>query len=314
MTAIAQKQEKRKSNSPALNPWIILVIGIAAATFAAPFIKLSQQGGIPSPVVASGRMLLAAIAITPLVWRYYRHEMAQINRKDILYAMLAGLCLQAHFQLFIVALETTSILVVTVLLNTGPLWVAMIERAFLKEHINKYVWIGLIVTIFGGMYIALNATNTVGASDVNPLFGATLSALAAVAGAATLTLGRNLRQKVSLFPYVWIVFGFGGLMGLVYAIITGTPILGHSAGGYFWLLMLTLIPQLIGHSCFNFALGYITATMTSLSGQMITVTATIAAFIMFAEVPTMTDIIGSAIIATGVVIAIIYRRKHISTT
>lgn len=309
-----KKKNTKHTQSPIANPWLILAIGIIAGTFAAPFIKLAQQGGLPSPIVASGRMLLAAIIITPLVWRYYRHEMFQLNRRDILFAMLAGLCLQAHFQLFIVALETTSVLVVVVLVNTGPLWVAMIERFFLKERVNKYVWIGLIVTIFGGMYIAFNASNTAGISAVNPLFGASLSAIAAVAGAATLALGRNIRQKVSLFPYIWIVFGSGGLMGVIYAILTGTAIFGHSAEGYFWLLMLTLIPQLIGHSCFNFALGYITATMTSLSGQMITVTATIAAFLIFREVPTMTDIIGSAIIAAGVLMAIIYRQKHISAS
>ncbi|MEM9951046.1 MAG: DMT family transporter [Chloroflexota bacterium] len=311
MTSIAET--KTKHNAPAINPWLILMVGIAAGTFAAPFIKLAQDGGLPSPVVASGRMLLAAIIITPYVWFAHRDELMRLDRRDLIFAMLAGVFLQTHFQLFILALETTSVLVVVVLLNTGPLWVAIIARILLKEQINRYVWIGLMVTIFGGMYIAFSTVSGADAEIANPLFGATLSIFGAIAGAATLVTSRSVRQKVSLFPYVWVVFGFGGLVGLVYTILTSTPITGHPADGYFWLLMLTLVPQLIGHSSFNFVLGYISATMTSLSSQMITITASIAAFFMFAEVPTIGDMIGSGIIILGVLIAIVYRNHGKST-
>ncbi len=290
-------------------PWIALTIGVIAGTFAGPFIKLSQQGGLPSALVASGRMTLAAIILSPVVWRYYHDELQHLTRKDLVLAMFAGTLLQLHFQLFIFALESTSILIVTVLLNTGPLWVALIERIFLKERVNHYVWFGLIITISGGLFIALSAGFAGGDNDSTLMMGAILTALAAIAGAANLTVGRSVRRKVSLFPYVWIVFGFGGILGLVYGVFTGVPVFGHPSEGYFWLLMLTIIPQLLGHSGFNFALRYITATMTSLFGQLMTITAAVVAYIMFAEVPTMSDIIGSGIITVGVLIAIIYRSK-----
>lgn len=293
-----------------INPWLALAIALAAATFAGPFIRLSQEGGLPSPVVAAGRMSLAAVILTPLVLGRYRDELRNFAGADILWAMGGGALLCIHFMLLIFALEYTSILIVTVILNTGPLWVALLERVFLKERVNKWVWVGLFITIIGSTYIAFFATGETSVAENNPLLGAGLSLAAAMCGASYITLGRNLRQKLSLFPYVWIVFGFGGMVGIVIALASGTPITGHPSGGYFWLFMLTLIPQLIGHSGFNYVLGYITATLTSLSNQMLTVTAATAAFFIFGEVPGMVEIIGSVIIAVGVIMALLMRGRE----
>ncbi|MGJ3237783.1 MAG: DMT family transporter [Anaerolineae bacterium] len=307
MTALTQTQ--KKAQSAAFNPWIALLIGICAGTFAAPFIKLTQQGGLPSPVIAFGRMTLAALILTPLVLSRYRAELARLTQRDLVMAIFAGLLLQTHFQLLIFALERTSTLIVLVIVNTGPLWVALLERVFLKERINRFVWVGMAITIVGSLYIALSANQASVTNDNSVMIGAILSILAAMAGAGYMTVGRSVRKKVSLFPYVWILFGAGGLIGLVGSVMAGVPIAGHPLNGYFWLVMLTLIPQLLGHSGFNFALGYFTATLTSLSSQLLTVTASVVAFFLFAEVPTLSDIIGSAIIGLGVLLAIIYRTR-----
>ncbi|MEO1163345.1 MAG: DMT family transporter [Chloroflexota bacterium] len=321
MTSITNTQANETASTsskkiPLINPWLALAIALAAATFAGPFIKLSQEGGLPSPVVAAGRMSLAAIILTPLVLGRYRDDLRNLTGSDILWAMAGGVLLCVHFVLLIFALENTSILIVTVILNTGPLWVALLERVFLKERVNKWVWLGLFITIIGSTFIAFFADNETSAGANNVLLGAGLSVTAAMCGASYITLGRNIRQKISLFPYIWIVFGFGGIVGIIISLASGTPITGHPSGGYFWLLMLTLIPQLIGHSGFNYVLGYISATLTSLSNQMLTVTAATAAFFIFGEVPGVVEVVGSLIIAVGVVMALLMRsrKKDVEST
>lgn len=299
-----------KSRTFLLNPWFILSLSIAATTFAAPFTKLAQTNGLPSPLVASGRMGLAAIILSPVVWMYYRHELTSLNKRDLIMALFGGALIALHFMLLVFALENTSVLILTVFINTGPLWTALLERIFLKAHLQRMVWFGLIITIFGTTYVAINSGDATSVNSGNPLLGAILSLLGAMAGSMYITVGRSVRQKVSLFPYVWIVFGFGGVVGLLFTIGTGTAITGHPPSGYFWLLMLTLIPQLIGHSGFNYVVGYISATLTSLSSQLLIITASIVAFFLFGEVPGRVEIIGSAIIICGVVIAIWSRNKH----
>jgi drug/metabolite transporter (DMT)-like permease len=73
------------------------------------------------------------------------------------------------------------------------------------------------------------------------------------------------------------------------------------------MVLLTLFPQLIGHSSYNFALRYIPATQVALAVQVQPVIAAFAALILFAEIPTLLQVIGSAVIILGVLAATLGR-------
>ena len=293
-----------------INPIVILLIALAAGSFAAIFMKAAQNAGMPSHLIAAGRMLLAALALTPLVIQKYRPELRRLDRRDLLMSMFAGFWLASHFLMLVSALETTSIMIFTVFLNTGPLWVALLERTFLKVKLSLGVWIGLFITISGSVFIALTANNGNQATEGNMLTGIILTLIAAIAGSIYMIIGRSIRSKISLVPYIWIVFGMGGILGFLFVFATGTPLLGLPTESYFWLIALTIVAQLIGHSGFNYVLAFFPATMLSLSWQIMTITAAFAAFLIFGEVPTMMHIIGSGIIACGVVVAILARQRQ----
>lgn len=292
----------------AQNPYIVLAIAIFAATFAAISIRLTQDAGMPSLTIAAGRLLLAALIITPLVWRNHRHEVVQLNRREILMATMGGFWIATHFILLIFALENATVLVVQVLVNTGPIWVALLEVFFLKARLSRVVWLGLFVTIIGGGIIAFSS----GASEAgsNPELGNLLAFVGAIAGAIYLTISRSVRQKMSLVPFIWILFGTGGLFASLLVLATGTQVLGLPPMSYFWLLFLTLVVQLIGHSGFNYAIGYFPATFVSLAGQVVSVTSPIVAFFVFREVPGIGEVTGSAIIIAGVAMAILGRSSR----
>lgn len=302
MTA-AITTEKHKRN--AFLPVLSLVIAIGAATFASIFMKLSQEAGLASPIIATGRLTLAALILTPITLRYYSDELRRLGKRDLLFAMLAGFWIVTHFMLMIYALEQSPIMLFMLIINMGPLWTALLERFFLKARLSPLVWLGLFVTLLGTSVIAILASN---AADSNttmsvPIIGLTL--LSSVAGSIYITIGRNVRRKVSLIPYIWIVFSIGGLLGMVFLLVTRTPLTGYPSMGYFWLLMLTLIPQLMGHGGFNYAVGHFPVTLTSIAGQSLTITAAIAAFFIFGEVPQLPEIIGGVIIIPGILLAII---------
>ncbi len=298
----------QRSELPA-SPYAVLLLGIVAATFAAPFIKLTQQAGMPSPLIAAGRLLLATAVLTPLVWTRYRDEIMHLSRRDIIMAMFAGLWIATHFIMLITALEYTSVLINQVIVNTGPIWAAILERFFLRARLSRIVWMGMMVSFVGGGMIALAGASNTSEQVANPTLGNTLALVGAIAGAVYLTIGRSVRSKVSLFPYVWIVFGCGGLFALLYVFATGTPITGHPPESYFWLVMLTIAAQLLGHASFNFCVGYLPAAIVTLAGQVITVTAGIVGYFLFAEVPTFLELIGCVVILTGVLMAILGRRQ-----
>lgn len=293
------------SQSPSQTPYTVLVISVMAATFATIFIKLAQNAGMPSLLIAAGRMVLASLILSPLVLYRYRDELRQLQRRDLLIALFGGFWLAVHFIFLVLALARLPVIIAIVILNTGPIWVALLEKLFLKATINRFVWIGMAVAFAGGLIIAI-AGNT-GTSFVqydNILFGSLLAVCASVAGSAYLVIGRSIRRKFSLFPYVWIVFGVGGLVASLAVIGTRTPIVGLPTPSYLWLLMLTLIPQLIGHSGFNYVVKYFPATVLAIVNQSLTVTSSIVAFFVFDEVPGLIEIIGSVIVVIGVIVTI----------
>lgn len=267
--------------------------------------KLSQEAGLPSPVIAAGRLGLAALILTPLTLTRYRTELLQLTRRDWLFASIAGVWIVIHFMLIVFALEQTPVMLFMVIINMGPLWTALLERFFLRARLSKLVWIGLFITMIGTTTIAV-LSNTADSDTATLTLSALLMTLgASIAGSIYLTIGRSIRKKVSLIPYIWIVFGIGGILGLAYLIVSGTPVTGHPSTGYIWLVMLTLIPQLIGHGGFNYVVGHFTVTLTTIAGQSLTLTAAVAAFFVFGEVPQAPALIGSAIIIPGILLAIL---------
>jgi drug/metabolite transporter (DMT)-like permease len=266
--------------------------------------KLAIQDGMPRPIVATGRLLLAAIIMTPYVLQKHSDELRTLSRRDIFFAVFAGVLFIAHFLSIVYALDSTSIMMLSVILNTGPLWTALLERTFLKEHLNRIIWIGLLITIAGGVTIAILNSIETGETSNTSLIGLGLVLFGSISGSAILTIGRSVRAKVSMPAYSWIVFGSGGIVGLIFVLATHTPIFGHPSSGYFWLIVLTLLPQIVGHSGFNYVVKFFSATFLSITGQSITITASVAAYFMLHEIPGMAEIFGSTIILSGVILAI----------
>jgi drug/metabolite transporter (DMT)-like permease len=316
-------------DSPAIrtDAYLAIVVALIAASFAAVTIRLAQLNGIPSPLIPAFRLSVAALVITPLVWSRYRADIRALHRREVVWSAIGGFWIATHFTLLAFSLENTTVLVSQVIVNTGPLWVALLETVFLRERLPRIIYGALMITLLGGGVIAFASANPAGlgashllalsgdfagfapSSAQDPLLGAVLALAGSIAGSIYLTIGRKVRAGISIVPYVWLVFGLGGIFGLGIVAMTGTWMTGHPTEGYLWLLVLTLVPQLIGHSGFNYALGYFPATVVSITTQAVTISAAIIAFILFAEVPTMLELLGSVVIAVGVLIAILAQRR-----
>ena len=68
-------------------------------------------------------------------------------------------------------------------------------------------------------------------------------------------------------------------------------------------ILLALVPQLIGHSALNWSLRFVPATMVTIAVLGEPVGATILGFFILKEVPTIIELIGGALILSGIIIA-----------
>jgi drug/metabolite transporter (DMT)-like permease len=109
--------------------------GIIAMSLAAIFIRFAQNEGLPSLLIAAGRLTLAALILTPFALAHHRAELRRLSSGQIGLAVASGVLLALHFAAWISSLEYTSVLISVVLVTTGPLWVAVLEVVFLGARL-----------------------------------------------------------------------------------------------------------------------------------------------------------------------------------
>lgn len=289
--------------SPRLNPFLALAFGILAVSTASVFIRFAH-GYAPSLVIAAWRLTLAAVALAPIAFTQHQGELRSLTRSDFGLALASGIFLALHFASWITSLEYTSIASSVVLVTTTPLWVALVSPLILKESVTKRAWIGMGIALLGGIVIGISdAGPSNGVNGTNPLLGDFLAIFGAWMAACYVIIGRRLRVRISLGGYTFLVYGMAAVALLVMVFIRGQNLIGYPPQAYLWFVLLALVPQLLGHSIFNWALGYLSAAFvaTALLGEPIG--ATILAYFLLDERPGMVKLVGAALILFGIYIS-----------
>lgn len=279
----------------------VLLGGILAVSTASIFIRFAQAQA-PSLVIAALRLSFASLALAPLALTRQRAELARLSHREVLLGLLSGIFLAAHFATWISSLEFTSVASSVVLVTTTPLWVALAAPLVLKESIQRGVWLGMALALAGGILVALSQDAAAGAG-ARPLWGNFLAVSGAWAAAGYLLIGRHLRERLSLIAYIFIVYGMAALTLLIVMLAAGQTPFGYSPAVYGWLVALALIPQLLGHSTFNWALGRLPASFVSITLLGEPVGSIILAFLILKESPSGLELAGGACILLGIFLA-----------
>ncbi len=298
---------------PSISPVFVIATGILAVSTASIFIRFAQEYA-SSIVVAAYRLTFAALILGPVALSGYRGELRTLTRQDGVLGLLSGVFLALHFATWITSLEYTSVASSVVIVTTTPLWVAMVSPLFLRERLARGVALGLVLSLFGGMIVALSescelAESKIVCTGLSTLFrsetalGNTLALLGAFSAAGYLVIGRSLRAKLSLIPYIFIVYGVAALVLIGAMLSFGESPVGYPAVAYLWFLLLALIPQLLGHSSFNWALGYLPASFVSITLLGEPIGTVVLAFFILRESPAPLELIGAILILVGIYIA-----------
>jgi len=289
-----------------------LLVAIASVSTASILIRFAQQEA-PSLVIAALRLAFATVALAPIAVRRHGSQLCTLTRAQFLTGALSGICLAIHFATWISSLEYTTVASSVVLVSTGPLWVALLAPTLLKEKLPALAIVGLALALSGGAIIGLAAScqfrGGISCEDFptmlrGPAFaGNALALVGAWAAAGYLIIGRRLRAKMDLVPYIFLVYAVAAC-GLV-AIMLGageTPF-GYPAATYGWILLLAAVPQLIGHSTYNWALRYLPATAVAVTTLGEPVGSAVLAYFILNEIPTPAILAGGSLILCGIFLA-----------
>ena len=228
--------------------------------------------------------------------------------------MLSGSFLALHFATWISSLQYTSVASSVVLVTTTPLWVGLFAPRVLRESVGAATYVGLALALVGGTVIGLSDACSWMAGAITCRAAATffggkafLGDFLALAGAwmaaGYMLVGRKLRAKIDLIPYIFVVYGMAAVLLIAIMFGMGESPLGLTPRTYLWMTLLALVPQLLGHSIFNWSLKYIPVSLVSVTLLGEPVGSTVLAYFILQESPGWVKIIGAILILAGIWLA-----------
>jgi drug/metabolite transporter (DMT)-like permease len=280
---------------PPFNPYLALVIGTMAVSTGAIFARLADA---PALVIAAYRVGIASLLLAPVTWWKARDEIVKLSKRDLILAVLSGFFLALHFATWISSLDYTSVANSVVLVNTNPLWVGLLTPLIARE-IKRAALISIVISVIGGAIIGYGDFATGGKA----LLGDGLALAGSLCAAVYLLLGRTLRRKLSLLPYIFICYGSAAVILWIIVLSLGLPITGFSTGTVAAFWGMALIAQIIGHSTYNWALKWLSAGLIAISLLGEPIGSTILAYILFDEGLTVYKFVGGGIILSAIYIA-----------
>jgi drug/metabolite transporter (DMT)-like permease len=302
-----------QSNPKRLPPLMVLFFGILVVSTSSIFIRFAQEEAA-SIVIAAYRLTIASLILLPIVITRHREELLSLRRNQVGLIVLSGIFLSFHFATWISSLEFTTVASSVVLVSTTPLWVALLSPVFLRERPSRWVAVGMVVALVGGVLVGLSEACEIQAGAFScpqaggffqgsAFWGNLLALMGALTAAAYLLAGRWLRPTMSLMVYITTVYGTAAVALVVMALFSGQPLGGFPMPVYLAFLALALGPQLLGHTSFNYGLRYLSAAYVAVALLGEPIGSTLLALLILKEVPSGLEIIGGTIILVGIYLA-----------
>ncbi len=281
---------------PPFNPYFALIVGTLAVSTGAIFARLADA---PALVIAAYRVGLASLLLAPVTWWKARDEIVKLSGRNLKLAVLSGFFLALHFATWISSLDYTSVANSVVLVNTNPLWVGLLTPLIAKERIRRAAVYSICISVIGGAIIGYGDFATGGQA----LLGDALALAGSMCAAIYLLLGRSLRRKLSLLPYIFLCYGSAALILWAIVLVLRLPISGFSPGTWAAFGGMALIAQILGHSTYNWALRWLSAGLIAVSLLGEPIGSTILAYIIFDEGLTVYKVVGGLIILCAIYLA-----------
>jgi drug/metabolite transporter (DMT)-like permease len=227
------------------------------------------------------------------------HNLRSLRGRDLLLVIMSGAALSLHFAAFILAVKETTVANATFLVNTSPIMLAVMSPLILKERTTSREAVAVLVATLGILLVANggNGFRAFGLGDVSALLAAFFVAIYSL-------IGRHLRTSgVSTVCYTSYVYGTATIMSLMMVAFSGTQTFKpYDVQNLLAILGLGIVPTMLGHTLYNYALGSVKAVTANLFPLMEPIIASLLAVMLFGEIPTIVQDAGYFLILVAVVI------------
>ncbi len=277
-------------------PYAAIALAVVSVSFASIFITWSTS---PPITIALYRLAIATLIIGAASFvrsgvLRRTNTLLRIPRRDAAIMGLIGGILATHFALWISSLkvEGESIASSVVLVTSHPLMVGLLSHYVLRERLNRWMAVGIVLGFAGVVSIALADYGFAGSL----LYADILAFSGGVMAGFYFLLGRRVRQRVALF------YASATAVLFVYALAFGSSLapVGDVPRELLLFAALAVVPQIGGHTLYNWSLRWVTAPVVSLSLVGEPVGSSLLAWVLLTQVPTVGVAVGAGLALLGI--------------
>ncbi|MFA5101919.1 MAG: DMT family transporter [Candidatus Thermoplasmatota archaeon] len=277
-----------------------LLISIIAVSFASVFILSCQA---PPLSIAFYRLFFTTLLLVPLIAlrKKTRDELRSLPRRTMILMIVIGVILAAHFALWITSLTMTSVASSVILVTAHPVLVAPVSFFFLKEKLSWVNAAGIAISL-AGVGVLVFGNYGFAAFGLDTLEGNILALLGGMAAGLYILGGRILRKTVSTVTYAFVVYAVGTIVLFFICIAMAAPVSDLAFSDYAIILLMAVVSGLLGHTLYNWSLGYIRASVMSVAllGEPIGSSLLAYAIPWIHQQPSAYTILGGSIILVGI--------------
>jgi drug/metabolite transporter (DMT)-like permease len=283
----------RAGDTPALLAGLTTVVLWGSA-----FVAIRADAEAFSPgSIALGRLLVSS-AVLSLAALLRRERLP--HRRDLWPVAVAGVLWLGVYSVSLNAAErridagTSAMLV-----NTGPLVIAILAGIFLREGFPRGLFTGCAVAFGGSVLIGLGADRTGGRGGL----GMALLVVAALAYASAVVVQKVALARVTAFQVTWLGSVAATLVCLPFAPWLVGDVSGAGARPIAWTVYLGIGPTALGFATWSFALRRGAAGRVASLNYLIPVVAVLLGWAYLGETPTALALGGGALCLLGVYLA-----------
>lgn len=260
---------------------------------------LINSYSMPSLAIGALRLMIASPILLAISKVQIKEKVIISKKRHILLLFLQGIAAASYQILYFAAVDRIMVSIATLIaLCTGPIFVTILSRIFIKEKICVKVFVSLVISIIGtALIIGINGSESLsGLHNSGYIF-----ALGAGLSYAVYTMcGKIL---VSYYPPVKITsisFIIGSLVILPFARIPGS--LPWVAWGI--LFYLGIVPTALAYIIFSVGLKKSSATMASIASLFEPLTSTTLALLLVGEKFSRLQTIGSILLIAALLLIV----------
>lgn len=279
--------------------WLLLAaVIVTVLAWASAFVVIRGVGDAFSPgALALGRMLVGTLALSLLV--IGRPWVRPVGREWVSIALYGVLWFGAYNLLLNLAEQTLDAGTTAMVVNIGPLLIALGAAVFLREGLHRWLIIGLVVAFAGVVLIGIAS----GAAEAALSFGIVAALGAAITYAAGVLFQKPLLRRLPSRQVTFLGAAIGALACLPFGGHLADEIGAAQPAEVAGMIYLGIVPTALAFSTWGYALARMPAGQLGVTTYVVPPLVVIAGAFFFAEFPAPLAIAGGVLCLLGVALS-----------